>query len=372
MQIERIQHSIIRQQLFKGKTILLYGARRTGKTHLVKAIVEEEHGLYLNCEVFQVQDQLSTTNTASLSAVVGHYRLIVLDEIQALKDAGKTLKVLHDTFPQIQFIATGSSSYELIHAVAEPLTGRSRNYILYPISYGELQSALGHTETHAHLESFLRFGTYPEVILRPDEEKKHELQNISTNYLYKDALQYGGMRRPELIYEILKLLAFQIGKEVSLNEISNKTNTNVNTVQRYLYLLEHAYIITSLGGFSRNLRNEIGKSRKYYFLDTGIRNALINNFNTLTLRNDVGQLWENYCVIERIKRNAHHQIYVNAYFWRTYDQKEIDYLEEMDGQLSAFECKWDHQPPKPPKVFMDAYPGSTFQVISRQNVFEFL
>lgn len=371
-EIYRAHYSNIKQQLYKGKTVLLYGARQAGKTYLVKKLVEEEKGRYYNVELHEIQDQLSTTSSAKLEGFIGKDKLIVLDEIQTMKNAGAVLKVIHDTFPDVQIIATGSSAYELINAMAEPLLGRSRNYVLYPPAYEEIKKSIGYVETYARIESMLRFGCYPEVIFESEEDKKSVLKLISANSLYKDALTLGGIRRPDLIREILILLAYQIGKEVSLNEISNKTNTNVHTVQRYLYLLEQSFVITSLGSLSRNLRNEIGKARKYYFVDLGIRNALINNFNPLKIRNDTGQLWENFCVLERMKRNENTRQHFNTYFWRTYDQKEIDYIEEADGMLHAYEFKWSDKPGKPPKVFMEAYPGSEYKVITKENFREFV
>ena len=371
-EIYRSHYATITQRLYKGKTILLYGPRQVGKTFLVKKLVKEAEGKYYNVELHEVQDQLSTTNSAKLKAFIGEDKLIVLDEIQTMKNAGAVLKVIHDTFPNVQIIATGSSAYELINAMAEPLLGRSRNYVLYPPSYGEIKQSIGFVEAYARIESMLRFGCYPEVVFKPDEEKKNVLKLISANSLYRDALSLGGIRRPDLIREILILLAYQIGQEVSLNEISNKTNTNVHTVQRYLYLLEQSFVITSLGSLSRNLRNEIGKSRKYYFVDLGIRNALINNFNPLKIRNDIGQLWENFCVIERMKKNENTQRHVNTYFWRTYEQKEIDYIEEIDGKLCAFEFKWKEPAGKLPKLFLEAYPGSEYKVITKENFREFV
>jgi predicted AAA+ superfamily ATPase len=371
-EITRAHRERIRHQLYKGKTILLYGARRVGKTHLVKSIIEEEGGHYYNAEEPQVRETLSVANTVTLKAFLGEKKLVALDEIQTIQGVGTVLKVMFDTFPEVQIIATGSSSFELINAIAEPLIGRSRHFILYPVSIGELKQSLGYINAYGQIETLLRYGSYPEILFQSEEEKKNELIHICANYLYKDVLAMGGVRRTDLILDILKLLAFQIGQEVSLNEISNRTNTNVHTVQRIIYLLEESYIIHSLRGFSRNLRNEIGKSRKYYFQDLGIRNAIINNFNPLTLRNDVGQLWENFCVMERIKKNEYDRRHVNTYFWRTYDQKEIDYIEEIDGKLYAFEFKWNETPVKPPKIFMEAYPGSEFKVISKNNLFEFI
>lgn len=368
----RLLTRLVKDQLYKGKTILVYGARRTGKTFLIKKLVDEEGGKYLNAETQQVKEQLSTTNTVLLKEMIGNHKLIAMDEVQSIPDIGTILKVMHDTFPEVQFIATGSSSFELINATAEPLTGRSRRYTLYPLSFIELKNEEGYENAYGRIENILRFGLYPEVVHKSEEEKKEELATIVSNYLYKDALLMGGVKRPDLIIELLKLLAFQIGHEVSLNELSNKTNASVQTIQRYLYLLEQSYVITRLGSFSRNLRNEIGKASKYYFIDLGIRNSIINNFNLLSLRNDVGQLWENFCILERMKKNEYERRFVNMYFWRTYEQKEIDYIEEEGGRLYAYEFTWDNAKKKFPRSFSEAYPESEFKVINKSDFIDFV
>lgn len=370
--IERLLYHVIKGNLYKGKTLLLFGARRVGKTNMVKQLVREEAGQYYSGEWISVRDQLFKTDLALFKEFVGSHKLVVIDEAQGIPDAGLKLKVLHDEFPEVQFIATGSSAFELSQYLAEPLTGRSRQYRLYPFSFEEIKNNSSFAEAYSSLENILRYGTYPEVFTRPESERKEELINMVNSYLYKDVLTYGQIRRPDLVHEILKLLAFQIGQEVSLNEISNKTNTSLKTVMRYIDILEKAFVIISLSSLSRNLRNEIGKAKKYYFVDTGVRNAIINNFNQLSLRNDVGQLWENYCVIERMKKNEYGRRFVNTYFWRTYDQKEIDYIEEIDGKLYAFEFKWTETQIKPPDKFMAAYPGSEYKLITKHNIHEFL
>jgi len=337
--MERLITEAIKKDLFKGKTILVFGPRRVGKTYLVKELVKEYNGVYHTGEWIEVREKLTAISQSAFREFVGQAKFIVIDEAQGIPDIGTKLKVLHDAFPDVQFMITGSSSLELAHKTSEPLTGRSRYYTLYPVSYDEMRLEKSPFEAYAGIESYLRFGLYPEVVLKNESERKDELRNIVNTYLYRDIITYGQLKRPDIVEEILKLLAFQIGQEVSLNEISNKTNTTVKTVARYLAMLEQAFVIKGLNSFSRNLRNEIGKSRKYYFIDLGIRNAIINNFNPLTLRNDVGQLWENFCVMERIKKNEYDRRHVNMYFWRTYDQKEIDYLEEIDGRLYAFEFK---------------------------------
>lgn len=367
MYIPRFLYNTLKDNLYKGKSLLIFGARRVGKTHLIRQLVQEEEGAYFNCETLQVKEMLDTTNSITLGLSIGNKKLIAFDEAQTIPDIGLKLKILHDTFPDIQFIATGSSAFELAHAISEPMTGRSRIYHLYPLSFNEISMSTNYMDAFGNLENMLRFGVYPEVYQKTEEEKKEELMNIASTYLYKDILTYGNLKRPDVIYELLKLLAFQIGQEVSINEISNKINTSVHTISRYLDLLEKSFVIISLNSLSRNLRNEIGKSKKYYFLDTGIRNAIINNFNGLNQRNDAGPLWENFCVLERMKKNHYERIFANTYFWRTYDQKEIDFIEERDGRLDAFEFKWNENTGKAPKQFTAAYPESQYQVISRNN-----
>lgn len=361
---------VIQDQLYKGKTILLFGPRRAGKTYLVNQLMATQGGAYFNGEWTEVREKLASTNLAALNEFIGKEKLVVIDEAQGIPDIGMKLNVMHDAYPGVQFIATGSSAFELAQKTAEPLTGRSRYYTLYPLAYREISQDRSPMEAYGSIESMLRFGSYPEVYLQSESERKDELLNIVSNYLYKDVVAYGELRRPDILGEILKLLAFQIGHEVSLNEIANKTKTAVKTVMRYLLILENTFVIRSLGSFSRNLRNEIGTSRKYYFIDLGVRNALINNFNPLSLRNDVGQLWENFCVLERIKKNEYERRHVNTYFWRTYDQKEIDFIEEIDGKLYAFEFKWEQGKVKPPKAFLEAYQGSEFKVVTKSNFHE--
>ena len=372
MRIERNLSSTLTNNLYKGKVLLVFGARRVGKTHLVKKIAEDQGGIYYNCELPRLKEIFSVLNTDAIEELIGNKKLVVLDEAQAIKDIGLKIKIIHDTYPDIQIIATGSSAFELRNSTSEPLTGRSRLYNLFPLSFREVVDHTNFAEAYGMLEKMMRYGLYPEVFLKSGSEQQEEIINIASSYLYKDILTYGQLKRPEILNEILKLLAFQIGSEISLNEISNKTNTNVHTVKRYLELLEQTFVITSLNSFSRNLRNELGKSKKYYFIDPGIRNALINNFNVFSMRNDIGPLWENFCVLERMKKNEYERRFVNAYFWRTYDQKEIDYIEEIDGKLYAFEFKWNETKGKAPKQFMEAYPGSEFKVISKSNFTEFI
>lgn len=374
MEIPRIIQSKIKDNLFKNKVIILYGARRVGKTTLSKLLLENESdSKYINCELLQNKTALSTTNSEVLKNFIGNHKLIVFDEAQHINNIGLVLKILIDTFPEIQIIATGSSSFDLSNQISEPLTGRSRKYLLFPFSIKELANHYGSFETENKLSSFLRFGLYPEVIDKPEEEAIEELNDIASNYLYKDVLQFERLKRPELLLNLLRAVALQLGNELSYNELSKLLGENIHTIKRYIELLEKSFVIFRLSSFSRNLRKEIGKGQKIFFYDLGIRNAIIQNYNPLVLRNDVGALWENFCILERIKYLNNNRIFANTYFWRTYDQKEIDYIEEQGGNLSAYEFKYN----KPEKIktanlFLKEYSNSSFNVIHKSNYLDFI
>ncbi len=364
---------IIKNNLFKDKVIVLYGARRTGKTTLVKELIEKSGvaAKYVNCDLNQYRTALNSTDLVLLKDFLGNNRLVVLDEAQQIENIGLVLKVIADTFPGIQVIATGSSSFDLSNKVSEPLTGRSRKYQLMPISLEELHEKHDWITIKSMLPALMRYGLYPQVVNTSGDEKIEEINEIASNYLYKDLLQFEGVKRPELIFNLLKAISLQLGSECSLNELAQITGTSVHTVKRYLDLLEKAFVIFRLNSFSRNLRKEINKSQKIYFYDTGIRNSLIQNFNDLHLRNDNGGLWENFCIAERLKYNHYNRRFVNSYFWRTYDQKEIDYIEENNGQLTCFEFKFNSRKIKKiPAEFVKAYPNTVFKTISPDNFYE--
>lgn len=371
--IRRSILDIIKKQLFKSKVILVFGARRVGKTYLCKEIIKEMGGTYYNCELSQVYEALNSSNQNDLFQLLKDQKLVVFDEAQTVPKIGIKLKVMVDHFPNVQIIATGSSAFELRDATSEPLTGRSRTYILHPFSMEEVATNSSLFEAQTHLDTILRFGLYPQVFKQSDMEMREELFDISSNYLYKDILHFGQVKKPELIQEILKLLALQIGNEVSLNELSKITQTSIHTIKRYINLLEQTYVITSLKSYSTNARKELGKSKKYYFNDLGIRNAIINNFNPLSLRNDVGNLWENFCIIERIKYNNNNRNFINPYFWRNYDQQEIDLIEESGGSIKAFEFKYkENQKTKIPNAFVKLYGNVEFKKINKQNYMSFV
>jgi hypothetical protein len=373
VQVSRTIISQLEDQLFKGKVLILYGARRTGKTTLVKHLLTKfsEKSAYINCELQEYKDALSTTNSGLLAEFIGNRELIIFDEAQHISNIGLVLKVLVDTFPQVQFIATGYSSFELSGMVSEPLTGRSRQFLLLPFSLEEIGQSLNPIQIKANLPNFLRFGLYPQVFNSIGDDKIEELAEISSNYLYKDLFQFEQIKKPDLLFKLLAAIALQTGSESSLNELAQITGTNVHTVKRYLELLEKSFVIFRLNSFSRNLRKELAKSQKIYLYDVGIRNAVIRNFNEMNLRTDVGGLWENFCITERIKFNQNHRRFVNTYFWRTYDQKEIDYIEEKDGHLTCFEFKYSEGAPgKFPAEFSETYPNSSFKVITPGNFYE--
>ena len=373
--IRRSIQSHIKKFLFKEKVIILYGARRTGKTTLSRAILSEfgDAARYINCEILQYRQALETTNTALLDDFLGNYKIFVLDEAQSIPNIGQVLKVLIDTRPELQLIATGSSSFDMAQSVSEPLTGRSRTFTLYPFSFGEIVQDSSFTDQHARLENILRFGLYPDVYGQTEDMALEELRDISTNYLYRDVLQFNRLKRPDLLFKLLQALALQVGHYVSMNELAKLLGENHHTIRNYIELLEKSFVIFRVGSFSRNLRKELSKSFKVYFLDNGIRNSLINNFNPLSQRDDTGALWENFCVTERMKRLHNERQFPNRYFWRTYDRKEIDYLEEAGGKLAAFEFKWNPAAKvKKPFEFLETYPGSTFETVTRENYRTFL
>ncbi len=362
----------IEQALFKGKAVVLYGARQVGKTTLIRLIqdIYSENSLYLNCDEPDIRSALSDKTSTELQRLVGSKTLVLIDEAQRVKNIGLTLKLLVDNFPQIQVVATGSSSFDLSNDISEPLTGRKIEFNLYPLSAAELLSKQSPLEIQRLFEYHLRFGMYPGVL--SSDNPAEALQEISKSYLYKDLLEYQTVKNPDLLRKLLQALALQIGSEVSYNELGSMLGIDRNTVARYLSLLEQGFVIFNLSPFSRNLRKELGKLRKVYFYDLGVRNALINNFNPLELRQDVGALWENFFICERLKWLRNQRKQTNMYFWRTYDGNEIDYLEEEAGGLEGFECKWGNEKWRIPAAFASTYPDSIVHFVNRSNALEFL
>ncbi len=358
-----------------GKVFVLYGPRRVGKTELIKKLIGGFTGkVYSGTgDNQEVRELLSQQRLGQIKAAFGSYDLFFLDEAQRIPEVGYGLKLLVDHFPEMIIVVTGSSSFDLSNKIGEPLTGRNRVRILYPVSVGELYAQYGGMEVLHLLEELLVYGSYPEILNGTSlSEKKEYLLSIRDSYLFKDILELENVRNPSKLTDLLKLLAFQIGQEVSLNELGNNLGIAKQSVERYLDLLEKTFIIKRVGGFFRNLRKEVVKTARYYFWDNGIRNAVVNNFNPTGQRNDTGMLWENFLFMERLKTKSYKQIFSNDYFWRTYDRQEIDLVEERDGKLWAYEFKWQTRKVKAPKAWTEAYPGSEFRVITKDNFLEFL
>lgn len=375
MYIPQRQLENLRNSLKPGKVVVLYGARRTGKTTLLNEFLkrETEPWLLVNGEDMIIQGYLSSQSIEKLKAFVGNNRLLVVDEAQKVQNIGLNLKLIVDHIPGIRIVATGSSSFDLARGIGEPLTGRKITLIQYPLAQLELTAIEQRHETAARLENRLIYGIYPEVVLLEDNrERQQYLKELISSYLYKDILELEGIRQSAKISRLLQLMALQIGKEVSYTELGASLGMSKNTVDHYLDLLEKAFVIQKLGGFSRNLRNEITKNSRYYFIDNGVRNALINNFNLLELRNDVGELWENYLIIERLKRQEYLRESANNYFWRTYTKKELDLIEERNGQLYGYEIKWGTAKHRPPHEWITAYPNAKWTLINRDNYLEFI
>lgn len=371
--IQRKLFEIISKRLFSGKTILLLGPRQVGKTTLMKRVFEAntDKALWLNADNPDDRELLNAINSSRAIELFQPKTLVIIDEAQRLENSGLTLKIIHDSCPGIQLVATGSSSFELSDKIKESLTGRKWTFTLYPISFQELVEHTNKLELIKMLETRLIYGSYPEIINQAGNEKEI-LYELISDYLFKDIFRMKEIRKPDLIEKLVKALAFQIGNQVSNRELSNMLQADKETIERYIYLLEEAYIIFRLPSFSRNLRNELKSSKKIYFVDNGIRNAVINQFNMVSLRNDTGALWENLMITERRKYNEYKRIFYNTYFWRTTQQKEIDYLEEADGVLHAYEFKWQ-APTKvtPPVTFLSAYPDTDFDIITKENFWEF-
>jgi predicted AAA+ superfamily ATPase len=363
----------IKEKLRPGFAVGLFGARRTGKTVLLNQVVAETSGksLVVSGEDFDVQEILSSQKLSLLKSFTSGYTHLYIDEAQKIPNIGSNLKLITDNIPEIALFFTGSSSFELYKQIGEPLTGRSLFLNLHGFSQEELdEDFLGARKT---LENKLIYGLYPQVYLEQGLSGKNEILNgIKNGYLLKDILEFDLQKDAIFVLNLLRLVAFQIGHDVSYSEMANRLQVNVRTVQRYLNILEKMFIIFSLPGFSRNMRNEYTKTPRYYFWDNGIRNSLISNLNPIHIRNDYGQLWENYCIAERQKFLSFNRISVNRFFWRTYTQKEIDYLEERDGMLYAYEMKFAGRTTKAPAAFIQNYPDSIFYEINRDNFLGFL
>lgn len=374
---KRVLFTEFSKKLLPEKVLLLLGARRVGKTKLIKDFIKEHPQnvyLQLNGEDIMDSDLLKERSVTNYQRLLSGIDVLVIDEAQHIPDIGLILKLIVDSIEGIKVIATGSSMFDLVNNLGEPLVGRKNTLYLFPLAQKEFAEFEDYKETSQHLEQRLLFGGYPELEQYSDwKEKEDYIYEIINSYLLKDILIFDGIKNSDKIYNLLRLIAFQIGKEVSLQELGNQLQLSKNTVERYLTLLTKVFVIFKVEGFSKNLRKEITKTSRYYFYDNGIRNALISNFKRLTERNDTGDLWENYLASERVKKQHYNKIKARNFFWRTYDQQELDWLEETGEDLSGFEFKWSTtKVSKIPVAFSKAYPEASFEVITKNNYLDFI
>lgn len=371
--IHRILSDTIEHQLFKGKTIILLGCRQIGKTTLLKHLfLNRDDVLWLNGDDTDTADLLSEMTSVRFREIIGSKRILVIDEAQRIPNIGLRMKLVTDQIPEVQLVASSSSSFELANRLDEPLTGRKWEYLMYPLSYAEMVKHNGLITEKRLIKHRLVYGYYPDVVNSGGEEKT-VLRELTNSYLYKDIFSFGLVKKNNKLVKLLQAIAYQVGSQVSYSELASLVGIDSKTVETYIDLLEKSYIIFRLYSFSRNMRNELKHSRKIYFYDNGVRNAIINAYNPVENRNDAGALWENFLVSERIKRNQYNGHWCNCYFWRTREQKEIDYIEEYDCGLHAYEFKYNpRKDAKMPKGFATSYPDAEFKEITPGNVDEFL
>ena len=378
MKIKRYYLDRISSMLQPGRVLAIYGARRSGKTTLIEDFLKTwTDGRYFlgTGEDRAVKEVLGSSDVNLIRSSFSGYSLVVIDEAQAMSNVGAGLKLLVDTLPEVKVIASGSSSFQLASGIGEPLTGRRRTATLYPIAAMELDAEFGGMALRQRLDELLVYGSYPEVLTTENAQDKAEaLHELCNSYLFKDILAFERLRNADKIHRLLSLLAFQVGKEVSITELGTALGLNRLTVERYIDLLEKTFVIFRIPGFSRNLQSEVTKTSRYYFRDNGIMNAVVNNFNPLSMRNgnDIGALWENFIVTERMKKHEYSRIISNNYFWRTYKRQEIDLVEERGGQLYGYEIKYGKAKPSAPSLWKENYPDATYQIISRQNYADFI
>jgi len=372
--ISRKLQQIIEKRMFKGKAIILFGSRQCGKSTLVEELLKAQplEWLYLNGDEADVRDMLTNTTSAKLKGIVGNNTIVFIDEAQRIPGIGLTLKLFTDQLKKVQVIATGSSAFELSDKVNEPLTGRKYEFMLYPLSFGEMVQEHGLLQEKRLTEHRMIYGYYPEIVTKPGEEKEL-LKLLADSYLYKDLLLLEQIKKPVLLEKLLKALALQVGSEVSYHELAQTVGADKGTIEKYIDLLEKAFVVFRLPALNKNVRNEIKKGKKVYFYDCGIRNAVINNFNRVGSRTDTGALWENYIIAERMKYLRYHNIDAALYFWRTTQQQEIDLVEEDGGKMGAYEFKWNKSGKAHfPATFTANYPGAVTKIISPDNVEEFI
>ena len=367
----RLIENKIKAQVGSGKAIIVVGARQVGKTTLIKKILKGQDYLFLDGDDPSIRQLLQSPNTEQIRSILAGNKIVFIDEAQRIESIGLTLKIITDQFKDVQLMVTGSSSFELGNKLNESLAGRKWEYELFPIAWEEFEKKEGFVSAEQQLENRLLYGFYPDVLNHKGNERA-VLKNLVSSYLYRDILSFAEIRKPEVLDKLLLALAFQIGNEVNYNELSNLIGINKITVQKYIDILEKGFIIFRLNSFSRNLRNEIKRNRKIYFYDNGIRNMITGNFSALNLRTDVGALWENFLVSERMKQNIYKETFARMYFWRTKQQQEVDFVEEKDGEIYGYEFKWQAKNKvRLPKTFVETYHAKT-KVIDRNNFREFV
>jgi predicted AAA+ superfamily ATPase len=375
--IDRAIKNAFLKKMSPNKVLLLLGARRVGKTSFIEHLIKEEIKepvLELNGEDISTVEILKQRTVENYKRLMGKHKILIIDEAQKIQDIGQILKLMIDKIEGIKIIATGSSMFDLANKLGEPLTGRKVTFNLYPLAQMEYSEEENIIQTKSLIEERLIYGSYPELIkYESNEEKAAYLNELVSSYLLKDILEYDGIKNSSKMINLLRLIAFQIGKEVSLDELGKQLGISRNTIEKYLDLLSKVFVIYKVSGFSRNLRKEITKMSKWNFYDNGIRNTLIANFNPIAIRNDIGELWENYILSERIKYQHYTGMIVNNYFWRTYYQQEIDWVEERGGNLFAYEIKWrNNKKVKVPSAWKESYPKSKYSVITQDNYFDFI
>ena len=369
--INRIIEAKIESKLFGGKAIILVGPRQVGKTTLIKKIIESRDYLFLDADDPTIRNLLKNANTERLKSIIGKNKIVFIDEAQRIENIGVTLKIITDQFKEVQLLVSGSSAFDLGSKINEPLTGRKWEYQLFPFSWKELEAHIGFVKAEQQLELRLIYGMYPDVINSTGPETE-VLKQLADSYLYKDILSFSNIRKPEILERLLQALALQIGNEVSYNELSQLLGIDKNTVSNYIDILQKAYVIFKLKSFSKNLRNEIKTNQKIYFYDNGIRNMILGNFNSLSLRQDTGALWENFLLSERFKKLNYETSLAKPYFWRTVQQQEIDYVEELAGKITGYEIKWNAKAKiKANKIFRETY-HADIEIINRENFRTFL
>ena len=359
------------KRINSGKAIILIGPRQVGKTTLIKEVLDSHDYLFFDGDDPHTRTLLNQPNTEEIRRLIGKHKYVFIDEAQRIEGIGLTMKIITDQFKDVQLFSSGSSSFDLANELNEPLTGRKWEYKLFPISWEEFEDYHGYLHSEQQLENRLLFGLYPDVLNNPGEEISI-LRNLLNSYLYRDILAYSDLRKPEILDKLVQALALQVGSEVSYTELGQILSVDKNTIARYVEILEKGYVIFKLGSFSRNVRNEIKTNKKIYFYDNGIRNMIIGNFDPLDLRQDKGALWENFLIAERVKQNEYKQSLARKYFWRTKQQQEVDYVEDIGGKIYGYEFKWSEKKSnKLPKTFTDAYKSEN-KIITRNNFREFV